>query len=83
MSEQDRSQQQYNLWLEEIRGIGGANPLTNLDLDVLGLVNLEKSHPVGLSLFTKSHRGLLANLVRDPIAYSKSLTEARHIRARD
>ena len=80
MSEQDRSQAQYNLWLEEIRGIGGANPLTNLDLDVLGLVNLEKSHPVGLSLFTKSHRGLLANLVRDPIAYSKSLTEARHIK---
>jgi len=82
MSEQDRSQQQYNLWLEEIRGIGGANPLTNLDLDVLGLVNLEKSHPVGLSLFTKSHRGLLANLVRDPIAYSKSLTEARHIKTK-
>ena len=82
MSEQDRAQQQYNLWLEEIRGIGGANPLTNLDLDVLGLVNLEKSHPVGLSLFTKSHRGLLANLVRDPIAYSKSLTEARHIKTK-
>jgi hypothetical protein len=82
MSEQDRTQEQYTRWLEEIRGIGGANPLTNLDLDVLGLVNLEKSHPVGLSLFTKSHRGLLANLVRDPIAYSKALTEARHIKTK-
>ena len=80
MSELDRTQEQYSQWLREIRGIGGANPLTNLDLDVLGLVNLEKSHPVGLSLFTKSHRGLLANLVRDPIAYSKALAEARHIK---
>lgn len=80
MSELDRTQEQYSRWLREIRGIGGANPLTNLDLDVLGLVNLEKSHPVGLSLFTKSHRGLLANLVRDPIAYSKALAEARHIK---
>ena len=80
MSEQERTQEQYSQWLDEIRGIGGANPLTNLDLEVLGLVNLEKSHPVGLSLFTKSHRGLLANLVRDPIAYSKALTEAKHIK---
>lgn len=80
MSEQDRTQQQYSQWLDEIRGIGGANPLTNLDLDVLGLVNLEKSHPVGLSLFNKSRRVLLANLVRDPIAYSKALSEARHIK---
>jgi len=80
MSELDRTQEQYSQWLREIRGIGGANPLTNLDLDVLGLVNLEKSHPVGLSLFTKSHRGWLANLVRDPIAYSKALAEARHIK---
>ena len=82
MSELDRTQEQYNLWLQEIRGIGGANPLTNLDQDVLGLVNLEKSHPVGLSLFTKSHRGLLANLVRDPIAYSKALAETKHIKTK-
>jgi hypothetical protein len=77
MTEPNASQEQYLRWLEEIRGIGGANPLTNLDLDVLGLVNLERCHPVGLSMFTKSHRGLLANLVRDPIAYSKALTEAK------
>lgn len=74
------AQAQYDRWLEEIRGIGGANPLANLDLDVLGLVDLERAHPVGLSMFTKSHRGLLANLVRDPIAYSKALTEARRIK---
>jgi hypothetical protein len=80
MSEEHLAQEQYTRWLEEIRGIGGANPLTNLDLDVLGLVNLEKTHPVGLTLFTKSHRGLLANLVRDPIAYTKAITEARHIK---
>ncbi|NBW74030.1 MAG: hypothetical protein EBR26_06490, partial [Microbacteriaceae bacterium] len=66
--------------LTQVRGIGGANPLTNLDTDVLGLINLERVHPVGLSLFTKSHRGMLANLVRDPIAYSKALTEARRIK---
>ena len=77
MTEPTASQEQYSRWLEEIRGIGGANPLTNLDLDVLGLVNLERTHPIGLSMFTKSHRGLLANLVRDPIAYSKALTEAK------
>ena len=77
MTEPNASQEQYLRWLEEIRGIGGANPLTNLDLDVLGLVNLERCHPVGLSMFTKSHRGLLANLVRDPIAYSKALAEAK------
>ena len=80
MTESTASQEQYLRWLEEIRGIGGANPLTNLDLDVLGLVNLERCHPVGLSMFTKSHRGLLANLVRDPIAYSKALTEAKRVK---
>ena len=80
MTEPIAHQEQYLRWLEEIRGIGGANPLTNLDLDVLGLVNLDKSHPVGLSLFTKSHRGLLANLVRDPIACSKALGEAKRVK---
>ena len=80
MTEPIATQEQYLRWLEEIRGIGGANPLTNLDLDVLGLVNLEKTHPVGLSMFTKSHRGLLSNLVRDPIAYSKTLVEAKRVK---
>jgi len=80
MTESTASQEQYLRWLEEIRGIGGANPLTNLDLDVLGLVDFERCHPVGLSMFTKSHRGLLANLVRDPIAYSKALTEAKRVK---
>ncbi len=80
MTESTASQEQYLRWLEEIRGIGGANPLTNLDLDVLGLVNLERSHPVGLAMFTKSQRGLLANLIRDPIAYSKALTEAKRVK---
>jgi len=75
-----QTNQSFDDLLVQVRGIGGANPLTNLDTDVLGLVNLDKSHPVGLSLFTKSHRGLLANLVRDPIAYSKALTEARRIK---
>ena len=67
-------------WLEQVRAIGGPNPLTHLDTEVSGLINLERAHPVGLSLFTKSHRGLLVNLVRDPIAYSKALTEARRIK---
>jgi len=80
MTEPNAPQEQYLRWLEEIRGIGGANPLTNLDLDVLGLVNLERVHPVGLSIFTRSHRGFLANLVRDPIAYSKALTEAKRVK---
>ncbi|MFM8927483.1 MAG: hypothetical protein ACKOFA_04710, partial [Rhodoluna sp.] len=66
--------------LKEVRGIGGASPLTNLDTEVMGLINLDRVHPVGLSLFTKSHRGMLANLIRDPIAYSKALTEARRIK---
>ncbi len=73
----DSANQQFQAWLEQIRGIGGPNPLTNLDTEVAGLVNLERAHPVGLSLFTRSHRGLLANLVRDPISYSKALTEAK------
>ena len=68
---------QFQGWLEQIRGIGGPNPLTNLDTEVSGLVNLERAHPVGMSLFTRSHRGLLANLIRDPISYSKALTEAK------
>ena len=76
----ENSKQTFEHWLDEVRGIGGPNPLTNLDTEVLGLVNLERVHPVGLSLFTKSHRGLLANLIRDPIAYSKALTEARRIK---
>lgn len=82
MTESNPSQDQYSRWLREIRGIGGANPLTNLDLEVMGLVDLERSHPVGLSIFTKSHRGLLANLVRDPIAYSKALTEAKRAKTK-
>ena len=80
MNNPELAQEQYNASLEEIRGIGGANPLTNLDTEVLGLVDLERAHSIGLSLFTKSHSGLLANLVRDPIAYSKAITEARRIK---
>ena len=76
----DKSKQNFDNWLEQVRAIGGPNPLTNLDTEVSGLVNLERAHPVGLSLFTKGHRGLLVNLVRDPIAYSKALTEARRIK---
>lgn len=76
----DKSKQGFDIWLEQVRAIGGPNPLTNLDTEVSGLINLERAHPVGLSLFTKSHRGLLVNLVRDPIAYSKALTEARRIK---
>jgi len=80
MNNTELAPEQYNLLLEEIRGIGGANPLTNLDTEVLGLVNLEGAHQGGLTLFTKSHSGLLNNLVRDPIAYSKTITEARRIK---
>jgi len=80
MNNPELAQEQYRQWLEQIRGIGGANPLTNLDTEVLGLVDLERAHSIGLSLFTKSHSGLLANLVRDPIAYSKAITEARRIK---
>lgn len=76
----DKPKNTFEGWLEQVRAIGGPNPLTNLDTEVSGLVNLERAHPVGLSLFTKSHRGLLVNLIRDPIAYSKALNEARRIK---
>ncbi len=76
----ENAKAQFDRWLEQVRGIGGANPLTNLDTEVLGLIDLERAHPIGLSMFTKSHRGLLANLIRDPIAYSKAITEARRIK---
>jgi len=73
-------QANWDAWLEEIQAIGGSNPLRNFEPNTFGQIDLERSHPGGYSQFITGRPTLLSNLVRDPLAYSRSLTASRRIK---
>ncbi len=66
----------------EVDAVGLANPLKNLVLDPYAQIDLERAHPGGLAQFITSKPTLLSNLVRDPLAFSKSLAAAKRIKAK-
>lgn len=66
----------------ELDAIGGLNPLRNLQLDPYAQIDLERAHPGGLAQFVTAKPTMLSNLVRDPLAFSKSLAAAKRIKAK-
>ncbi|MEY4434188.1 MAG: hypothetical protein RIR16_228 [Actinomycetota bacterium] len=66
----------------EISSLGGQNSLRNFAPSSLGQIDLERSHPGGFSQFVTGKQTLLSNLVRDPLAFSRSLSAARRIKNR-
>lgn len=72
----------WDAWTREIRDIGKTNGLTNFAYNDYGQIDLERAHPGGIAQFTASGTSLLSNLVREPLAFAKSLTTARRIKAK-
>lgn len=66
----------------ELESIGGANPLRNLKFEPYAQIDLERAHPGGLAQFVTAKPTLLSNLVRDPLAFSKSLSAAKRIKTK-
>ena len=75
-----KSVDNWQVWREEIRGIGVTNPLVNFEPNTFGQIDLERAHPGGLAQFVSGGTTVLSNLVRDPLAYSRAAAAARRIR---
>lgn len=76
------TKEQWASWRDEIRAIGVTNPLTYFETNSFGQIDLERSHPGGFSQFVTGRQTLLSNLVRDPLAYSRSYSAARRIKTK-
>lgn len=72
----------WNVWLREIREIGFTNPLLNFEPNNVGQIDLERSHPGGLAQLAASRSGVLSNLFRDPLAFSRAYSAAKRIKQR-
>ncbi|MEN9957279.1 MAG: hypothetical protein RIR46_887 [Actinomycetota bacterium] len=72
----------WNVWLREIREIGFTNPLLNFESNNVGQIDLERAHPGGLAQLAASRTGVLSNLFRDPLAFSRAYSAAKRIKQR-
>lgn len=72
----------FDLWLSEIKQIGCSDPLSHFRDNSFGQINLERAHPGGLAQFVTGRPALLSNLVRDPLSFSRALSAAKRIKAK-
>ena len=72
----------WNVWLREIREIGFTNALLNFEPNNVGHIDLERAHPGGLAQLAASRTGVLSNLFRDPLAFSRAYSAAKRIKQR-
>lgn len=82
MSETLETSGQLSVWAEEIRAIGGTNPLLNFEANAFGQLDFEKAHPGGLAQFVSARSTTLSSLFREPLTFSKGLAAARRISER-
>ena len=82
MSETLETSGQLDIWAEEIRAIGGTNPLLNFESNGFGQLDFEKAHPGGLAQFVSARATTLSSLFREPLTFSKGLAAARRISER-
>ena len=82
MSETLETSGQLGIWADEIRAIGGTNPLLNFEPNSYGQLDLEKGHPGGLAQFVSAKTTTLSSLFREPLTFSKGLAAARRISER-
>jgi hypothetical protein len=72
----------FDVWLSEIKNIGCSDPLSHFRDNSHGQINLDRAHPGGLAQFVTGRPALLSNLVRDPLSFSRALSAARRIKAK-
>jgi hypothetical protein len=72
----------WNVWLREIREIGFTNALLNFEPNNVGQIDLERAHPGGLAQLAAARTGVLSNLFRDPLAFSRAYSAAKRIKQR-
>ena len=72
----------WNVWLREIREIGFTNTLLNFEPNNVGQIDLERAHPGGLAQLAAARTGVLSNLFRDPLAFSRAYSAAKRIKQR-
>ena len=82
MSETLETSGQLGRWAEEIRAIGGTNPLLNFESNPYGQLDLDKAHPGGIAQFVSARATTLSSLFREPLTFSKGLATARRIAER-
>ena len=70
----------YSRWVDEIRAIGGTNPLLNFEVNHFGQLDLQRAHPGGIAQFVSSKSALLSNLYREPLTFSRGYSAAKRIR---
>ena len=80
--EQSAAKNSFDLWASEIRQIGCSDPLSQFRDNSFGQINLDRAHPGGLAQFVTGRPALLSNLVRDPLSFSRALSAARRIKAK-
>jgi hypothetical protein len=80
--EKSAAKNSFDLWASEIKQIGCSDPLSHFRDNSFGQINLDRAHPGGLAQFVTGRPALLSNLVRDPLSYSRALSAARRIKAK-
>ena len=80
--EQTAKENSFDLWASEIKQIGCSDPLSLFRDNSFGQINLDRAHPGGLAQFVTGRPALLSNLVRDPLSFSRALSAARRIKAK-
>ena len=80
--EQSAAENSFDLWASEIKQIGCSDPLSKFRDNSFGQINLDRAHPGGLAQFVTGRPALLSNLIRDPLSFSRALSAARRIKAK-
>jgi hypothetical protein len=80
--EQSAAENSFDLWASEIKQIGCSDPLSEFRDNSFGQINLDRAHPGGLAQFVTGRPALLSNLIRDPLSFSRALSAARRIKAK-
>lgn len=65
----------------DLRSIGFSNPLTNFEPNHYSQIDIERSHPSGISQLSATGKSVLSNLFRDPLAFSRAYSAAKRIKA--
>lgn len=73
---------QWQEWLDQIKAIGGVNPLLNFEFDGYAHIDVERAHPVGQAQFVMGRPTLLSNLFRDNAVFAENLAAAKHIKSK-
>lgn len=74
------SAEQWQSWLNEIKAIGGTDPLKNFEFDADAHIDIERAHPVGQAQFFMGRPTFLSNLIRDASSFATSLATAKGIK---